>query len=787
MIRFGAKLFAVTFFCALLTGSAYAVETKVIRDAAFSDFNQGESTGTEVQALGRLLIAPQAKRLAKTEEGVAWRVAVDRHDGHVFFCTGHQGKVYHVFPDGKTELFADLPEVEAISIAVDFTGGVLVGASPGGKIYRIVTAGKPELFFDTKEQYVWDMIFDREGVLYAATGPNGKIFRIRGQNNGEVFFDSDATNVMGLAFDKDGRLIAATQGKAYIFRVTDLNKAYVLYSSEEDECRALTVDKQGNIYAAINSSRVSSVFDRPSGSESDARPASPSTSGSTPSSGTSGSSSENRPPTPSGPSEPRGLPTGGQSSIFQIQPNGFVSRFWQAPDGPVQCLIADPEDGILVGGGSKGKIYRLQSNTNYAVVQDVEESTVLSFALDRSKLYFTTANKASLYEAVTTPTLQGLFASRPLNAGASVKWGNILYDAEEPTGSDISFETRSGNTVQPEDSTWSNWVPAKRIGPRLFEVRSEISQYLQYRLTMKAGTDGKSPVLDNVQIFNIQQNVPPIIRNIRVDKVGGDVQMQELGSLTSGQPRAPVATPPSTGVSGRSSDAPPSGLSGMPAGTTIVSRVISGLGSGPSGLSSGRGEAESGPFSAALGAVANSQRFAVQWEAADPNGDKLQYRLSYKAEDETQWKELEKDLNAPRYVFMTEALPDGQYRIKVEATDILQNPEDTASTSSLVSRIFVIDNTPPEIPELKGTKVGKNEYEIEATAVDATSILSAAEYNIDAAKEWKAALPIDGIFDKNQEKFKFRVTPEKEYAEHTLSFRVYDREGNSRVAKVLLK
>ena len=177
----------------------------------------------------------------------------------------------------------------------------------------------------------------------------------------------------------------------------------------------------------------------------------------------------------------------------------------------------------------------------------------------------------------------------------------------------------------------------------------------------------------------------------------------------------------------------------------------------------------------------------IAWDAADPNGDRLQYRLYFKGEDETAWKEIEKDLAMPRYTFSTEAIPDGKYRVKVDATDILQNPESSATTVSLVSRVFLVDNSPPDITELQGKRIGTNEYEIRAAATDATSILSAAEYNMDAAKEWRAVFPQDGIFDLNDESFSFRAKPEKEYPEHTLSLRVFDREGNSRVMKVILR
>jgi hypothetical protein len=115
-----------------------AVETKVIRDESFAQYNQGESTGTELLAQGRLRIAPRANRLERTDDGVAWQVVVDPVDGAVYYSTGHSGKVYKHKVGAKPELWADLTELEAISLAIDPTGALLVGAAPGGKIYRVV-------------------------------------------------------------------------------------------------------------------------------------------------------------------------------------------------------------------------------------------------------------------------------------------------------------------------------------------------------------------------------------------------------------------------------------------------------------------------------------------------------------------------------------------------------------------------------------------------------------------------------------------------------------------------
>ncbi|MBX7244791.1 MAG: hypothetical protein K1X53_04790 [Candidatus Sumerlaeaceae bacterium] len=787
--RLWGGFWAALIFGTILATPAGAVETKVARDDTFADFNRGESTGTEILASGRLRIAPEAKRLDKTDEGVAWRAAVDRSDGSVFYCTGHNGKIYRWLPSGKSELWATLTEAQATAIAIDSTGGVLVGASPGGKIYRIVDQNKPQLFFDTHEQYIWDMIFDRNGLLYAATGVTGKVFRIRGPNNGEVYYDSGATNVLALTFSSEGKLIAATQGKGLVLRLDGPRDGYILYASPEDEIRALTVDKHGNIYAAVNGARGTSTLQSFAdsaknfalGSGSSSSLASPS-----PTPGAAGAADLAASALAAAASA-ASASSSGNAQVIQIQPNGFVSVFWRAPENPIQALLADPNGpGVLVAAGNKGKIYRLEDDTNYSVVGRAEEPMVLSFAESKGRVFFTAGNKAALYELAAKQIPEGLFASRSLNAGVTVKWGNIVYESEESTGSQIKVETRSGNTPEPDDKTWSSWTEARRVGPKILNIESPVAQYLQYRLTLQTAKGDGGPLLDSIQAYYIQQNVEPIIREVKVEKFGGDFAARAAQVSSQGAASQPTggSSPRTSTLSGGSAP----GSSPVDPLSSMFATLAGGLGGRPSGSTSPAPSATPAPTDGvSVGMGQNTQKVNISWDATDPNGDKLRYKLFFKGEDETVWKEIEKDLTVTRYTFAVDAIPDGAYRIKVEATDAPQNPETSATQTFLTSRIFNVDNTPPVIKDMRGVKLGPNEYEITAKASDATSILAAADYNLDAGKESRVVFPEDGIFDFTSESFRFRVKAEKDSPEHTLSLRVYDREGNSAVEKVLLR
>lgn len=743
-----------------LTTEALAVETRVIRDDSFSNFLEGESTGTELLSTGFLRVAPEAKQLEQTQDAVGWRVAVDRVDGQVFYATGHDGKIYRHNPGGKPELWAKLPEGQAISLVIDPTGTPVVGASPGGKIYRIVESGKPQLLFDTKEQYVWDLIFDRDGVLYAATGPNGKIFRIRGANNGEVLYDSDATNVMSLDFDREGNLLAATQGKGMVLRVNRPGEAYVMYTSPDDEVRALASDQEtGTVYAGVNGTRAATGLVDATSAD-----------GKSPAGGDSDKTSARD----SG------------SYLVEIQPSGFVTKYWSAPEGPVHTVLMDPttSGAVLVAAGKKGRIYRVLPHSRYSVLADVVEPMVLSIAAGPGgETYFTTANKAALYR-LATPNEKGLFASRTLNAGSTVRWGNLFFDAELTTGAAIAVETRSGNTPDATDKTWSAYTTATQTAGSYYRVESPVAQYLQYRLTLISPEADRQNahklLLDAVRVYYVQQNAPPVLRGINIAKLSD--QAANPLALLAAAGRRPAPSP--SGRSGGSGDADGADGDSGAAGRAGSSALRAALGIGNS-----RSETNDGP-AAAFGAdaPANTQKYRISWEASDPNNDRLLYTVHLKAEDEQVWRLIEEKIPATGLTLPTSSLADGKYRIQVEATDATANPEDSSSSTSLVSDLFTVDNTAPAITRLEAQPAATaGEWEVTASASDDLSIISGAEYAVGEIGEFQTVAPEDRVFDFSTETFQFRVRPEKAKSEHVLTLRVYDREGNAKVGKVLLK
>jgi concanavalin A-like lectin/glucanase superfamily protein/galactose oxidase-like protein/Big-like domain-containing protein/purple acid phosphatase-like protein len=78
----------------------------------------------------------------------------------------------------------------------------------------------------------------------------------------------------------------------------------------------------------------------------------------------------------------------------------------------------------------------------------------------------------------------GTFTSRTLDSGPGANdWQNLTFQSVPASGTSISFQTRSGDTRQP-NANWSAWQNVGAGGA----IASPNSRYLQYRATLQGGT-----------------------------------------------------------------------------------------------------------------------------------------------------------------------------------------------------------------------------------------------------------------------------------------------------------
>ena len=204
---------------------------------------------------------------------------------------------------------------------------------------------------------------------------------------------------------------------------------------------------------------------------------------------------------------------------------------------------------------------------------------------------------------------------------------------------------------------------------------------------------------------------PPITepKGGRVDFPGGALRAME------GHPRPPTPRPlAGTGIGGRGLPAEERGAAHRRDRDHAGQLQIPGAGdaAGPLHAIADADPAAAGQTSGARRAGAFAPRtpttttpamqfakgyLGARWLASDPNGDSLIYNVEIRGANETEWKPLKDKVAEKYFSWDSTAFPDGEYRLRVTASDAPANPPAEALTARLESEPFIIDNTPPQI------------------------------------------------------------------------------------------
>jgi hypothetical protein len=171
--------------------------------------------------------------------------------------------------------------------------------------------------------------------------------------------------------------------------------------------------------------------------------------------------------------------------------------------------------------------------------------------------------------------------------------------------------------------------------------------------------------------------------------------------------------------------------------------------------------------------------FRIAWRSDNPDQDNLRYRLLFKREGLTAWRPVlrpDEWLTKTEQEWDTLGVPEGRYRIRVEATDDLANPPALVQSHGLDSQTFAVDNTPPVIGGLRlaGGKVG-------GSVRDATSSVVRVDFSVDGRLEWRPAVATDGIFDSDAEGFEADLRG-LAAGSHVIAIRAVDALGNVAIA-----
>jgi hypothetical protein len=174
----------------------------------------------------------------------------------------------------------------------------------------------------------------------------------------------------------------------------------------------------------------------------------------------------------------------------------------------------------------------------------------------------------------------------------------------------------------------------------------------------------------------------------------------------------------------------------------------------------------------------------ARWAAGDENGDEMLYDVAIRGANETEWKLLKDKIKEKYLSWDSTAFPDGEYRLRVTASDTPDNPPDQALSAQLVSERFAIDNSPPEISGLVASQSG-GKLEVRWKAHDVLSVIGKAEYSLNGG-EWTFVEPVTKLSDSKELDY-LLVLDKLSPGEKTIAVRVTDEFDNLAVAKTVVK
>ncbi len=697
------------------------------------EFSQGESEGVSILAEEALSLAPELKLLLDSGQPFIWSLAAGP-DGRVYAATGHEGQVLSIGAGGDTATVYDALEPEVMALAVDQGGDLYVGTSPEGRVYRVPGGkGQAETFFDPEEKYIWSMLFDSAGELVVAVGGQGGVYRVDRQGHGRRVLQSTEPHIICLALDRTGNILAGSSGDGLLFQVDRQDRVSILHDSNLKDLRSIAVDSENNIFAAgfeLQSPTAQPRVMVPTPQGAAERP-------SDESEGQPGQEGE-QPGQPIILRVPQAGP-GLQSSseLYFLDQDRFVTRLWGGNGEAVMALGLDDRDqALFVSTKEKSNLYSIDRRGEQAFLASFPESEVTDFLAVEGRTLFSTSNLGKVYEVKRDYRPRGTFTSQVLNAGIPAEWGTLHWEGEVPSGTDLYFRTRSGNTARP-DTTWSPWSDPFR-GKAGEVIASPPRVNFQWQAVLSTDQPRVTPRLSNVAISYLRRNRAPMISPLRFMPQGMFVKPAPNPGDMEGENAYPYEVAKLMGQKKGSTDNPFQGKKEYQLGIRMAG-----------------------------------------WNANDANSDQLRFHVHYRGVEEKLWRPLALELEQNAVIFDTRGMADGKYLLRVTAHDSLDNPGGRALSAERVSPVFTVDNGAPELGGLS-LSAGQGTILAAFRATDHASRIERAEVAVDAGP-WQPVLPSDGILDSATEEFKVPLEGLSP-GEHTVAVRVYDEFFNSAAA-----
>jgi len=688
---------------------------------------KGKALGVSIDGLGQLKLAPALEEAYRATLPYFWCATVDAQ-GVIYAGGGNPALVVRITNKSSLDTIYTSEEVAVFAMA-HAQGNLYIATSPQGQVYQLDKQGKAKSIFKPEAKYVWAIEPHKDGTLFVATGEPAKIFLVKPAGETRVLFESEEAHLRALCWDeRNGWLYAGSSGSGYLYRLKLDGTVEVIYDAPMDEIHRIATHNDAVYIAAASTGFFIPGLPMPGAGPHTAEAMTPEDE-----EGAIVISAEDE-QNVAGEEQlaPPVTPGGGVGAVYKITAPGLARTIWNSRNERVHALAlasgsANTEKvTLLIGTGDQGKIYRIEPDNTPTLLLQSEPSQITSLTPTASgQLIITTANPGTVKTLGAAERTSGEYESEVIDASVPAQWGAMSWEAK---GS-AQFFTRSGNTGKP-DKTWSQWA-AVQTATTNGAITSPAARFLQWKVKLE-GKREAAPLAKRIQLSYLQKNVAPEIVQIKIYEPN-------------------EAFPEAKNNSANHTGDGEEGMVGIPAQAA------------PAGSK-----------------VTQKGAQSVGWSARDDNNDALEFRVEIRAVGEEAWRELAKEYRGQVFTFDSQTLPDGEHQFRITGSDRLSNPSAMTLQAEKVSEIFVIDNSSPEISEVRF----KNENQklvAEFEAKDQFSRLKEARYSVNAGA-WELLYPTDGVADQKNESFRL-VLPENS-RNQVLALKVVDVNGNPGFHKI---
>jgi hypothetical protein len=459
------------------------------------------------------------------------------HEGILLAATGDSGKVFGLEPktDANWALVYDCPDSQALSLVVTAGGTAYAGTGPTGQVVNLTDPKHPASRPDSKVQYIWDLAALPDGSLVAATGPNGQLWKRATDGKWSLLYDSKSTHLLCLALGPDGSIYAGSDGEGLIYRVSPDGKATILFDAPQAEVRTLLWAPEGALYAGTAAeaagagSARSSLFLTQAGVP-QLMDAPPDRGGGLPPRGDddvpvaavriqdqpkSAAGARPSPPRPQGGGSASPKPIApGDNAVYRLDADG-VPREVLRIKALIHALVW-VDDRLYVGTGPEGQIFEVRDHGHEtAPLVKLDSGQILALlARPDGTIIVGTGDPGRVVRLSSHYATTGRLVSEVHDTKLVSRFGSLNWRAERPPGTAISFQSRSGNVAEP-DETWSAWS-AEQSDPDTAITASPPGRFVQYQASLSTKDARHTPELRSVALSYRTSNLAPEINRLEV-------------------------------------------------------------------------------------------------------------------------------------------------------------------------------------------------------------------------------------------------------------------------------